>query len=57
MYIAKRQVTNNDICMLQTRPRADLFVAYYHETSGLLHPLNSSLAYQRVLGWPLDVSS
>ena len=36
MNIAKRQITNDDIRMLQTRPRANLFVACYHEANGLL---------------------
>ena len=56
MNITKRQITNDDIDMLQARLRADLCVAYYHETSGLLHPFNNSLAYQKVLGWLLDIS-
>ena len=36
MDVAKRQITNDDICMLQTRPRANLFVACYHKANGLL---------------------
>jgi hypothetical protein len=44
MDIAKRQITNDDICMLQTRSRANLFAACYHEANGLLLPMNG-LAY------------
>ena len=43
MDIAKRQITNDDICILQIGSRANLFVACYHEAeeaNGLLLPFN-----------------
>jgi len=56
MNIAKRQITNDDICVLQTSPRACLFAVYYHKANGLLLP-SYSRAYQEVPGQPLDLTS
>jgi hypothetical protein len=48
MNFAKRQITDDDICMLQTSPRASLFAACYYEANGLLLPLYSQ-TYQKCL--------